>query len=358
MRAVLFAGVAFALYYAGGFYHVEALVVLAAALAAVLAAMAALALWARAHVRASVRPIAPSCARGGVAAFLLRVENGSRLPVFSFDARLRCSYRAGQLRDGSLEASGGVDGRSATEAPLYVEVPHCGVVEADLLRLAVHDPLGIFSLPVRADIPRRAGVAVLPHRGGAVFAEGALEDVRAAVSAEREVPRPGPEPPDVYDVHDYRPGDHLHDIHWKLSARTEEIQAKTYADERRDEVALHLVLDARRPIAPEELDAFYAAALALLEALLDTGLACAVSWDGMADPGAAGRHVEQHGEVPGLMARLVGEAVPRLVDGDSDPAPAKPRAGLSLDLSLRVAWGGKTLAVLRGIENSPAGEDS
>lgn len=358
MRAVLFAGVAFALYYAGGFYHVEALVVLAAALAATLAAMAALALWARAHIRASVRPIARSCAMGGVAAFLLRVENGSRLPAFSFDARLRCSYREGQLRDGSLGASGGVAGRSATEVPLYVEAPHCGVLEADLVRLAVHDPLGIFSLPVRSDTPRRAGVAVVPLRSVAVFGGGALEGVRAAARAELEAPRPGLEPPDVYDVHDYRPGDHLHDIHWKLSARTEEIQARTYADERRDEVALHLALDARRPIAPEELDAFYTAVLALLEALLDTGLSCAVSWDGMADPGAAELHIEQRGEVPGLMARLVGEAVPRLVDETLDPASDLPRAGLSIDLSLRLAWGGKTLAVLGGSADAPAGEDA
>lgn len=45
------------------------------------------------------------------------------------------------------------------------------------------------------------------------------------------VNRPGNQPPEIYQIKTYTPGDSIRNIHWKLTARMDELMSKEYMDE-------------------------------------------------------------------------------------------------------------------------------
>jgi len=90
----------------------------------------------------------------------------------------------------------------------------CGLVEGRLSSAWGVDCLGLFWLPLR----REGGPVrlwVLPP------AEAAEEPPRQAHPGVR--PRPGGGPGEDYDPRDYRPGDPMNTVHWKLSAKRDEL---------------------------------------------------------------------------------------------------------------------------------------
>lgn len=92
---------------------------------------------------------------------------------------------------------------------------HCGLFTLRVLRARALDSLGLCWLPLSRGEP--VSLYVLPRTEGAALPdlpqpeEGALR------------PRPGGGPGEDYDPRPYRPGDPINTIHWKLSAKREEL---------------------------------------------------------------------------------------------------------------------------------------
>ena len=158
---------------------------------------------------------------------------------------------------------------TGTSLDLPAPVEHCGLLTGRLCHVWALDCLGLFWLPLRrggkaqlwiGPIPKREELPPLP--------EEEAPGVR---------PRPGGGPGEDYDPREYRPGDPLSSIHWKLSAK-------------RDELVTRETLETVRPLPLLTLDLFgdadtLDATLDLLAGvsgeLLSQGRSHAVAW---ADP--------------------------------------------------------------------------
>ncbi len=152
-----------------------------------------------------------------------------------------------------LQPGGG--GRLDIPAPSV----HCGLYTARVVWAWGLDSLGLFWLPLRRGgpvrlyaLPREAGEELppLPPEG-----EGQLR------------PRPGGGPGEDYDPRPYRPGDPINTIHWKLSAKREELVVR----ETLENVPRQLLLTLDLFGTPGELDRRLDTLSGLARGLLEAG---------------------------------------------------------------------------------------
>lgn len=311
---------------------------------------------ARRGARVSLEAAAPEADRGGRATFALAAELSSALPAPSVEARVAASYLEKGLGSRSADVSVSVGPRGRTEVAIGAEAPHCGVIEARVEEARAHDPLGLFAPRLAAG--RRGGavrVAVVP-RGASPLALGpsALRPGAAGRQQERAGAGAAPLTPDVRDVGDWREGDPLSRVHWKLSAREGRLQVKRYEDERRLDAVLAL-----SPRAPEGeavtgsadgRDAWYEACANAAVGLALAGAAFECLW--LDERGGLSRlGVEGPGGLPGLLRALVETGAARAPgEGGAEGllAAAREAAGaapaLLLDGALVLREGGAPIA--------------
>lgn len=121
-----------------------------------------------------------------------------------------------------------------------------GTYEIGVEELLVIDPLRLFA--IRLDFDLRQPILVLPRR---------LRAVRESITSATDVPTDsarvvqGAERSEIGNIRDYRNGDALKSIHWKLSSKTDDLQVKEYNTNTARSV--YVLVDFAR--APEETPA-------------------------------------------------------------------------------------------------------
>ena len=139
--------------------------------------------------------------------------------------------------------------------------PHCGVAELKVSRARAYDLLGLFFRPL--PLPAPARVLVRPR----AEEEIALPPLPARSGAEgcSLRPRPGNGPGEDYELREFRPGDSLRSVHWKLTSKLDELVVRQTLEPLEEAVAL--TLDAFGPpvVLDRTLDRLYTLSLALLE---------------------------------------------------------------------------------------------
>ncbi len=98
-----------------------------------------------------------------------------------------------------------------------------GLFPASCNTLSVYDPLGLFRFVSTLNF--EADMAVIPFEGARV--EETKINTGTGEGSDRT--RRGDDRDEVFEIADYVPGDSLKDIHWKKSAREEELQIIRYA---------------------------------------------------------------------------------------------------------------------------------
>ncbi len=103
--------------------------------------------------------------------------------------------------------------------------PACGEVRITLEKARVTDYLGLFSFPLRAGELPEARALFFP----AALSLPLREETSALPGGEGErysQLRPGDDPAELFDFREYREGDRLSRVHWKLSQRLDELQVR------------------------------------------------------------------------------------------------------------------------------------
>ena len=150
---------------------------------------------------------------------------------------------------------------SPLEVPFPLPTGHCGMLTFRLERLRVLDLLGIFALPVPLSAPD-GEVPVLPKYRPAGPIPPVLGHAGRSLGLR---PKPGGGPAEDYDLRDYRPGDPMRTVHWKLSAKRDELVVREMLVPRRPALVLtadHFGLPGQ---VDQMLDKLQALSLALLE---------------------------------------------------------------------------------------------
>ena len=153
----------------------------------------------------------------------ISVKNVSPYRSLRYEALLSVKNRGGKrYRKKRLRGVLAPDGKETVWC--VFEAHRCGIVEICLESIKIYDFLGIFYRKVKWN--RTAQVKIMPE-----FRLMPLEVTRKTREFQAEAQefsqrRRGDDPSEIYQVREYREKDSLKDIHWKLSAREEELMVK------------------------------------------------------------------------------------------------------------------------------------
>ena len=138
----------------------------------------------------------------------------------------------------------GTSGEIKVEMPIsmkgmeYMDLPlgvqYCGLVQVGIHALEYGDPMGL----LRIKIPMQvfAESVVLPNARQET--EEHRDGYQAGISEAEESLSKGHDFSEVTDMREYRPGDRIKDIHWKLSAKKQDLMVKERASVAQSQVVL------------------------------------------------------------------------------------------------------------------------
>lgn len=180
-------------------------------------------------IRIKIKEMPSFCIRGEKAKILISIENPLVIPAGRINAEIKCSDSTVR----SYEISCGIKPRSSAQLCIEITPAHCGLLKISVSKPKIHDISGMFGrrLKFKAECECR----VLPTGIPKEISEEACGEAMPPQNQSKSVP-PG------YDsLREYRLGDRIRDIHWKLSASRNNIYVKEY--ERLSEIRLFIIPD-------------------------------------------------------------------------------------------------------------------
>lgn len=255
--------------------------------------------------RLSLSAVPAATARGGGAEWAVDTSVPPALPIARITLRLtEENLLTGQRQRGRFELTG-VARRHPARTNASTE--HCGLLELRADKLRVWDCLGLFSLRLPPPAPARLLCLPLPVQADPPrIPEGAGQRPTPQNAARRG-------PGEDYDLREYRPGDPLRSVHWKLSSKWDQLIVK----ERAEAVTPLPLLTLDRFGTPGELDALLDRAAGMSRALLDAQQPHALLWlDGAGEPQLhpVADEGEYHRMLTALLSGPAGERGPALDD--------------------------------------------
>lgn len=225
------------------------------------------------HCRLTLSAAPAAVDRGGEAQWAVGIDTPGSLPIARITLRLtEENLLTGQRQRARLKLTG-VARRRPSRADAVTD--HCGLLELRAERARVCDYLGLFSLRLPAPAPARLLCRPIPAQAEPPhIPEGAGARPMAQNAAQ-------PGPGEDYDLREYRPGDPLRSVHWKLSSKWDELIVK----ERGETAAPLPLLTLDRFGAPEALDGLLDRATGMSRALLGVQRPHNLLWlDGAGEP--------------------------------------------------------------------------
>lgn len=216
------------------------------------------------RLRLSAAPAVLS--RGEKAEWSISIDEPVGLPLARVAVRLTArNLFTGEEERYRLKLTG-VARRRPTDIP--AQTGHCGLLELRADKLRVYDYLGLFTAHPALPSAARLLCRPVPIEAGPVN----IPDVQGSRSPVPGAVRRGPG--EDYDLRDYRPGDPMRAVHWKLSSKWDKLIVREPA-----EALIPLpLLTFDRFGEPEELDRMLDRLLGLNRALLAVQRPHAVLW--------------------------------------------------------------------------------
>lgn len=151
------------------------------------------------------------------------VKNTSRLPLIHFRIWLRMENSFTGEKE-SYQMEGRTEGGDQQTLIFMLRARHCGNLKITLERCWIYDYLFVFKEVVRLGTSQRIGVLPQCHL---LMVEVTRRTREFLADAEEYSDREsGDDPSEIYQIREYRERDSIHDIHWKLSAKADELLVK------------------------------------------------------------------------------------------------------------------------------------
>lgn len=183
-------------------------------------------------VKAEKSGINASYTRGTVGTIKIRLSNRSVIPVSSAEAVFYFPTKDG-IRYVGFGRKMPISPFSSTNAELDVPFERRGSFEIGVCDVYLYDTLRL--IRVRKRVNAKEKVTVLPqrYRMDEIFAkDDSTEDASAQLLELSTVP-------DYGDIREYRPGDSMKRIHWKLSTKSEELLVRKYTSETENSASVY-----------------------------------------------------------------------------------------------------------------------
>ena len=175
-----------------------------------------------------------------------------------------------------------------------LDTSHAGAYLCQVEKARVYDYLGLFRLPVRAPAPVETVIRPVPRE------PARLPNLRHFLVRQLK-PTPGGGFSEEHELRDYRPGDSMREIHWKLSVKTD----RTIVREAQEPVRGLTLLTFDLRGTPGRVDATLEELLWLSQWLLDHDTPHQILWIDPTDCETATAPIEAPADLEALLSRLL-----------------------------------------------------
>ncbi len=175
-----------------------------------------------------------------------------------------------------------------------LDTSHAGAYLCQVEKARVYDYLGLFRLPVRAPAPVETVIRPVPRE------PARLPNLRHFLVRQLK-PKPGGGFSEEHELRDYRPGDSMREIHWKLSVKTD----RTIVREAQEPVRGLTLLTFDLRGTPGRVDAILEELLWLSQWLLDHDTPHQILWIDPTDCETATAPIEAPADLEALLSRLL-----------------------------------------------------
>lgn len=230
----------------------------------------------RHKLNVTMEPVIPVAEKNQEIPVLVSVKNNSRTPVVHFQIRLRVE----NLFTGEKQVyrtAGSVRKNSKSRVMITLKAKSCGNIQIKLERFWFYDGLFIFKDSARCKDTQKVGILPECHLIPVEVTRKTREFI--ADADEYSDQERGDDPSEIYQIREYGQGDSMHDIHWKLSAKADELLVKEHGRPLGPVVLIWLNLERAETVKKKQLPTvILEAAASLSMSLLEEKCVHMVAW--------------------------------------------------------------------------------
>ena len=164
------------------------------------------------------------------AELLIVIEKGGILPLSGL--KYTVSFTYDQSGEGAVIKNTAASLKGHTEIVLYPELLYTGSGVFELKKCTVSDYAGFFRLPlIPKNRPRSIPIDLLPEEKEALLEPSGDPGRNYMSEYTKTVQQPGDDASETFDVREYRSGDRISRMHWKLTAKREAPMIREFSRE-------------------------------------------------------------------------------------------------------------------------------
>ena len=224
--------------------------------------------YVRRHLQADILTPATAAKRTAVSC-RVRIRNGAFLPVMRYGCQVSIRNDLTE-EDQTVTLTGSIGAKGESSQTILLQSSFCGRVYVQISRFTLLDYLGL--LPMKALVKADARLTILPD----LYPMEADMTARPAYADDGTSNRRGEDRSEVYQLREYRPGDDIRQIHWKLSSKLDELILKEASQP--ESRSLLVFWDKRTGGNPQQMDALAEVVSSAGMALLQSGVPYTLCW--------------------------------------------------------------------------------
>lgn len=232
--------------------------------------------------------------------------------------RLICAIRCENLLTGETERSeliAAVRARGQARVELGMKSRHAGRIRVTLETIRNVDPFGLFSFPVPLEREISAVTLVEPQMFGLEI-QIAYGESTNMDSDEYSMRKAGFDPSETFAIREYRPGDQIRQIHWKLTEKFDDLMVRDYGLPIQNTILL-LLETGRLPGSgaadPDVMDSLAEAVVSVAQTLSENQFVYSIGWQNHEEHSFFCQEIETEEDLRSVMPQLLGAA------GGEDP---------------------------------------
>lgn len=227
-------------------------------------------LYLKAHLRGRIQLSENLITRGDAVRIPILIENDGKLPAVQVKAWI-CFQDSDSGKWEQMSVVGMVEGKGEICLEAYLKTCHCGVVSFYLEKLQVSDYFGNFLGKCHVESLKKE-MYVLPWTN--------VPMADALAEAGDFEGKYGEDVYETYDIREFRDGDDVRQIHWKLTAKMDILLLREYlkTSESGVMISLDFEKEKERQLSRGEMDSFLDKASSLSWEILKWGVSHFVIW--------------------------------------------------------------------------------
>ncbi|BCN32121.1 DUF58 domain-containing protein [Anaeromicropila herbilytica] len=153
------------------------------------------------------------------------IKNNTFLPIGRASFTLEASFSHDEAKK-TFKVEFALPSRSEATISVPIVIDHCGIAKIRLRKIKVSYFIALFSKKIRTD--SKCTILVIPIIKEIPLSIGRKSTILSSDSERYYPGQVGNDTSEILQVREYRPGDKLQRIHWKLSAKKDELLVKDY----------------------------------------------------------------------------------------------------------------------------------